>query len=69
MGWGTEKVISEHRPKGSKSPIWGYLGESIPNGGNRRCKALKQEMPSLFEEEQGGQSGWSKMKDGKRSRR
>lgn len=65
-----EKIISEHRLKGSKSQlqaIWG--GKCSKTEGTAGVKVLKQEIPCLFEEQPGGQSDWSTMKKGKSSRR
>lgn len=60
-----EKVISERRPKGSRSQLRAIWGKVLPTEGTRGVKALKQETPSLYEEQPGGQSGWSTMKKGK----
>lgn len=67
-GRGAAKVTSEHRPRGSKSQLLGHLEESVPNKGAGRCRGPKQEMPSLFEEQQEGKSGWSQVNEGKSSK-
>lgn len=38
-----EKVISEHRPKGSKSQLRAIWGKVLPTEGTRGVKSLKQE--------------------------